>query len=72
MYMNRTVFNDRMNVLMTEVLKLQRDPEMDIAARVAKFEKLFRDMNTELRRSTIVARHTDLIAAWADPGIGGT
>jgi hypothetical protein len=35
---------------MTEVLKLQRHPEMDIAICVAKVEKLFRNMNTELRR----------------------
>jgi len=32
---------------MTEVLKLQRNPDMDIAACIAK---LFWDMNTELRR----------------------
>ena len=35
---------------MMEFFRLQRDPEMDIAAYVAKVEKLFSDMNTELRR----------------------
>jgi hypothetical protein len=39
-----------MNLLMAEVLKLQRDPEMDIAACGAKVEKLFWDMNSELCR----------------------
>jgi hypothetical protein len=34
----------RLSLLMTEFFKLQRDPEMDIAAYVAKAE------NTELRR----------------------
>jgi hypothetical protein len=33
-----------------EFFKVQCDPEMDIAAYVTKVEKLFSDMNTELRR----------------------
>jgi hypothetical protein len=48
--MNRAVLYDWVILLMTEVLKLQRDPEMDIATCVTKVEKLCRDMNTELRR----------------------
>jgi len=36
--------------LLTEFFKLQRNAEMDIAAYVAKVEKLFSNMNTELRR----------------------
>jgi hypothetical protein len=40
----------RLSVLMTEFFKLRRDPEIDIAAYVAKVEKLFADMNTELQR----------------------
>jgi hypothetical protein len=34
---------------MIEFFKVQSDPEMDIAAYVAQIEKLFSDMNTELR-----------------------
>jgi hypothetical protein len=34
----------------TEFFKLQSDPEMDNLAYVAKIEKKFLDMNTELRR----------------------
>jgi hypothetical protein len=40
----------RLGLLMTDFFKLQRDPEMDIAAYVSKVEKVFPDMNTELRR----------------------
>jgi hypothetical protein len=35
---------------MTEFFKIQCDAEMDIAAYVVEFEKLFADMNTELSR----------------------
>jgi len=35
---------------MMEFFKVQSDPEMGIASYVAKFEKLFSDMNTELHR----------------------
>ena len=40
----------RLSFLMTDFFKFQYDPEMDIAAYVAKVEKLFLDTNTELRR----------------------
>ena len=40
----------RRSLLMTEFFKLQRDLEMDIPAYATKVEKLFSDMNTELRR----------------------
>lgn len=40
----------RLSLLMTEFFKLQRDPEMDTVVYVAKVEKLFSDMNTELRQ----------------------
>jgi hypothetical protein len=39
----------RLSRLMTEFFKLQREPEMEIAAYVAEVEKLFSDMNTGLR-----------------------
>jgi len=39
----------QLSVLTMEFFKLQRDPEMDTVAYVAKVEKLFSDMNTELR-----------------------
>jgi hypothetical protein len=39
----------RLSMLMMEFLKLQCDPEMDTAVYVNKVEKLFLDMNTELR-----------------------
>ena len=42
--------NQRLSLLMMEFFKVQSNPEMDIAAYVTKVEKLFRDMNTELRR----------------------
>ena len=40
----------RLSLLMTDFFKLQCYPEMDIAAYVAEVEKLFLDMNTELRQ----------------------
>ena len=40
----------RLSLLMAEFFKLQRDPEMDIAAYATKVEKLFSEMNIELRR----------------------
>ena len=42
--------NQRLSLLMMEFFKVQSNPEMDIAAYVTKVEKLFSDMNTELRR----------------------
>lgn len=42
--------NQRLSLLMMEFFKVQSNPEMDIAAYVTKVEKLFLDMNTELRR----------------------
>lgn len=40
----------RLNLLMTDFFNLQRESEIDVAAYVAKVEKLFADMNTDLRR----------------------
>jgi len=40
----------RPSVLMMEFFKLQCNPEMDTVAYVTKVEKLFSNMNTELRR----------------------
>ena len=42
--------NQRLSMLMMEFFKAQSNPEMGIAAYVAKVEKLFSDMNTELHR----------------------
>jgi hypothetical protein len=42
--------NQRLSLLMMEFFNVQSNPEMDIAAYVTKVEKLFSDMNTELRR----------------------
>jgi hypothetical protein len=40
----------RLRLLMTEFFKLQCDQEMDVTAYGAEVEKIFWDMNTELRR----------------------
>jgi len=46
---------------MTEFFKLQHDPEMDTVVYVAKVEKLFSDMNTELRRQGLYDILTELL-----------